>query len=115
MDREQSINRLYNDESLTDNLADDEAEELLSWAESHLASLGTDKDAERLLDSIRLVNRYVKEGEPFEGLFVALRANALRSETDDLSIERNAIDPDIANTYPEEEKESGGEGEGGRG
>jgi hypothetical protein len=102
MDRDETIDRLYSDESLTDNLDDSDAEELLSWAESHLAS-GGDRDGERLIDAIRLVNRYVKEGEPFEGLFVALRANTLRTETEDLSIPRTAIDPDIANTYPDDD------------
>lgn len=105
MDRDATIDRLYSDESLTDNLEDNDAEELLSWAESHLASCGTGKEAERLFDSIRLVNRYVKEGESFEGLFVALRANTLRSETGDLSIHPTSIDPDIANTYPLEDSE----------
>ena len=105
MDRDETIDRLYSDESLTDNLEDDDAEELLSWAESHLASCGTGKEAERLFDSIRLVNRYVKEGEPFEGLFAALRANTLRSETGDLSIDPTSFDPDMANTYPAAESE----------
>lgn len=103
MDSDETIDRLYSDEALTDNLEDDQAEQLLSWAESHLASCGTGKEAARLFDSIRLLNRYVKEGEPFDGLFVALRANTLRSETTDLSIHPVSIDPDMANTYPSDD------------
>jgi hypothetical protein len=70
------IDRLYEDEGLTDGLADDDAELLLSWAENRLATCESDQDALHLFDALRLLSRYVEEGENFDHLFAALKANS---------------------------------------
>jgi hypothetical protein len=75
MDCEHWIEQLYSDQSLTDHLTRDDAERLLSWSESHLIECEIQAEGPRLVDSIRLLNRYVSEGEPFEDLFTALRTN----------------------------------------
>ena len=95
------IERLYNDESLTSNIEDDDAEQLLQWSESHLATCGSEVEALRLFDALRLLNRYVGEGESFEQLLAALRANMLRSEGE-LAVPRRPEDlgPEVESIYP---------------
>jgi hypothetical protein len=98
MDNNLWIDRLYSDAGLTSNLHDADAEQLLRWAESQLENLDSEQEAERLLASLRLVNRYVREGQAFEGLFAALRAHSLRSDRgstqpDDLGLEINNVYP----------------------
>jgi hypothetical protein len=78
MDTNTWIERLYDDESITDGLADLEAEQVLSWAENHLATCESEQDALHLLNDVRLLSRYVQEGGSFEHLFAALRASALQ-------------------------------------
>ncbi len=72
MDSSFWLDRLYADESLTDNLEDPEAELLLRWGESRLLVAVSDQDAEALLAMIREVNRRVGEGEAFEPLMAHL-------------------------------------------
>ena len=76
------IDRLYEDEALTDGLADGEAELVLSWAENHLATCENEQDARHIIDAVRLLSRYVQEGEHFEQLFAALKANSGRTAGD---------------------------------
>ena len=78
MDTNTWIDRLYDDESITDGLDDAEAEQILSWAENHLTTCESEQDALHLINDVRLVSRYVQEGGNFEHLFTALRANATR-------------------------------------
>lgn len=60
--------RLYEDESLTDNLGDDDAMLLLRWAEERLASCGSESEAAAVMAMVREVNRRVGEGESFADL-----------------------------------------------
>lgn len=69
------IDELYDDVAITEGLAGEEAELIRSWAENHLAACESEPDARHLLDSLRLLSRYVQEGESFEQLFTALKAN----------------------------------------
>jgi hypothetical protein len=78
MESNRWIDRLYDDEAMTDGLADNEAEMVLSWAENHLATCESEQEALHLLDNVRLLSRYVQEGENFDHLFTALKANASR-------------------------------------
>lgn len=96
------IDQLYSDESLTDNLTREDAERLLSWSESYMAECDTEVEASRLMDAVRLLNRYVKEGEPFDDLFIALRANFMRTVTGASSIHPDAADAALENLYPDE-------------
>jgi len=81
MDNSLWIDRLYSDESLTDNLGDEEAELLLKWGESRLAGCNRQADAEAVIDMVREVNRRVGEGEPFASLFKRLSPPAELPDT----------------------------------
>ena len=70
------IDELYDDPAITEGLGLEEAELVRSWAENHLSTCENEPDARHLLDAVRLLSRYVQEGENFEQLFTALRANA---------------------------------------
>lgn len=78
MDTNTWIDRLYDDATITDGLAGPEAEQVMSWAENHLATCESEQDALHLFNDIRLLSRYVQEGGSFEHLFTALRASALQ-------------------------------------
>ncbi len=92
------VDRLYTDTSLVDRLDDDEVQRLMTWAESRLESVDSDQEAERLLASIRLLNRYAGEGGAFEELFAALRANA--STPNRSTSPPDDFDPEITKVYP---------------
>ena len=95
------IDRLYNDESLTDNLEDDDAERLLSWAESQLMECDSDGAAQQLIESIRLLDHYVGEGESFDELFTAMRANSLARTHDPApGTPPEMADPLLDDIYP---------------
>jgi hypothetical protein len=96
------IDQLYSDESLTDHITREDAERLRSWSESYMAGCDTEVEASRLMDAIRLLNRYVKEGEPFDDLFAALRANFMRTVSDASSIHPDAADVALENLYPDD-------------
>lgn len=98
MNTQNWIDRLYADRSLIAQLHASDAEQLMRWSEAELENLQSDQEAERLFVSLRLINRYVQEGEAFEGLFAALRANSLR--VDRSVIDPDEIDPEITNYYP---------------
>ena len=53
--------------------------------------------------SVRLLNRYVKEGGAFEQLFTALRANTFRSEAESLTERPEELGPEMDAIYPSEE------------
>ena len=89
MDSSLWLDRLYSDESLTDNLADSDAERLLRWGESRLASCNSEPQAEAIVDTIRDVNRRVGEGEEFEPLICRLE---LESPLDAQDSERDPND-----------------------
>lgn len=76
MDSSLWLDRLYDDESLTDNLDDSEAERLLRWGESKLAASLSDHDAEAIIDTIRELNRRVGKGEAFEPLISLLEVES---------------------------------------
>lgn len=58
--------RLSNDESLTDNLTDDEAKCLIAWAETRCGTEISDEQGEKLIAAIRELNRRVGQGERLE-------------------------------------------------
>jgi hypothetical protein len=60
------IERINNDESLTANLTDDEAERLLAWVERASQSIVTDQQAEQLLAALRALNHDVGRGKGFD-------------------------------------------------
>jgi hypothetical protein len=66
------LDRLHNDESLTDNLTDDEAEQLLAWAEGCLEVASSEEGAELIIDDLRRLNHDVGDGKEFGELFAAL-------------------------------------------
>jgi hypothetical protein len=66
------IDRLRDDEALTDNLDDAQAERLLAWGEKELAASTSDGDADRVLAAMRDVNRRAGEGEAPEELIAGL-------------------------------------------
>ena len=72
------IDRLYDDESLTDNLTDAEAARILKWAESRMTSCSSSEEAEKVIAALRQVNRLAGEGHPFEDLFAALGSGEAR-------------------------------------
>jgi hypothetical protein len=97
------IEQLYNDEGLTADLGPDDLERLQSWSESRLAACDSEVEAVRLIDSIRLLNRYVKEGEPFDDLFTALRANFMRTVIDsEVPLHPELPDPELESIYPQD-------------
>ena len=57
------IDRLRDDEALTDNLDDDQARRLLGWGERQLDAATSDADAERVLTTMRELNRRAGDGE----------------------------------------------------
>jgi hypothetical protein len=100
------IDRLYNDESLTDNLEDEDAERLLSWAESQLIECDSDGSAQQLIESIRLLDHYVGEGESFDELFGALKANSFSCRPDaPLASPTDDADPMMSDMYPVDDEE----------
>ena len=92
------VDQLYGDEAVTEGLADDEVEQVLSWAENHLSACENEADARHLLDSVRLLSRYVQEGENFEHLFTALKANTAPRPGD--TPMPGDLDPGVETIYP---------------
>jgi len=78
MNTEMMIDKLYQDESLIANLHGSQAEQILNWAEARAEECESETEFERLLDELRLVNRYVAQGGTFYQLFAMLRQGALR-------------------------------------
>ncbi len=74
MDNSSWIDRLYSDESLTDNLDDDDARSILAWGETELESCRSEADAEGIIGAIREINRRVGDGETFAALMLPPRA-----------------------------------------
>jgi hypothetical protein len=69
MDIEQAAQRLYEDESLTDELDDDAAQELLKWAETMLSKLAeTHSDDEAFDQVFTLLRGYTKRVNLLAGL-----------------------------------------------
>jgi|GEM_PF-3569284 len=66
------IERLRDDEGLTDNLGDDEAEVLLQWGERRLALCASEEEAGEVIGMIRAVNREAGRGGRFAELFSQL-------------------------------------------
>ncbi|MBC8145474.1 MAG: hypothetical protein H7X80_07800 [bacterium] len=83
---------------MTEGLADDEAQSILSWAENHLAACENEGDALRLLDSVRLLSRYVQEGGLFDHLFTALKANTAPRSS--VVPEPGDLDSSVETIYP---------------
>ncbi|MBX7216664.1 MAG: hypothetical protein K1X90_06790 [Candidatus Kapabacteria bacterium] len=94
------VDRLYADPSLTDNLQDNDAERLLSWTESQLMECDSDGTARQLIESIRLLNRYVGQGRPFDELFLALKANTTELHPATMSEPLQSADPNLTEQYP---------------
>ncbi|MEO5928931.1 MAG: hypothetical protein ABIR47_03270 [Candidatus Kapaibacterium sp.] len=69
MDIQPFLDRLRDDEALTDNLTDEQATPLLAWGESRLEKAATDGEAREVIETIRRINRCVGDGEEFEKLF----------------------------------------------
>jgi hypothetical protein len=87
---------------MTDGLADDEAELVLSWAENHLSTCDSEQDARHLLDAVRLLSRYVQEGGNFEHLFAALKTNSSQPPVSGGAPAPGELDPDTETIYPPE-------------
>lgn len=102
MDTNVWIDRLYDDETITEGLEDVEAEQVLSWAENHLATCESEQDALHLLNDVRLLSRYVQEGGSFEHLFTALRANSPGAPAIDGGPHPGELDPGTETLYPPE-------------
>lgn len=94
------IDRLYQDASLTDNLQDQDAERLLSWAESQLMECDSDGTARQLLESIRLLDHYVGQGRTFDELFLALKANTPGLHPSTPTQAPSSADPNLLEQYP---------------
>jgi len=94
------IDRLYEDAGLTDNLLDHDAERLLSWTESQLMESDSDGTARQLIESIRLLNRYVGQGRPFAELFLALKANTPGLHPTNPTELLVSADPNLLEQYP---------------
>jgi hypothetical protein len=101
MDIDAWIERLYAEQGIVSNLGEERADILMSWTESQLAAAETDAEAQHLLDSARLLARYVVAGGSFEQLLAAFKANAFAQALDSAapSIGR---DPTVSTVYPPE-------------
>ncbi len=75
--------RIHDDESLTDNLTDDEAVEILTWASRALALCTSDDECRALVERIRDVNRAVAEGARFPTLMQRLRGSSQHDTHED--------------------------------
>ena len=64
MDIQPFLDRLRDDESLTDNLTDEQATPLLAWGEARLEKAATDDEAREVIETIRRINRCAGEGIP---------------------------------------------------
>ncbi|MDB5033570.1 MAG: hypothetical protein JWQ98_811 [Chlorobi bacterium] len=64
MDIQPFLDRLHDDESLTDNLTDEQATPLLAWGEARLEKAATDDEAREVIETIRRINRCAGEGVP---------------------------------------------------
>ena len=100
MDTNTWIDRLYDDEALTEGLDDAEAQQILSWAENHLATCESEQDALHLIEAVRLLGRYVHEGGNFEHLFTALKANSTRIAVAGGTPAPGELDPGTETLYP---------------
>lgn len=76
MNPESWSERIQSDESLTDNLTDGEALEILAWASQALALCASDDDFFALVERIRGINRAVGHGERFSTLMQRLRGSS---------------------------------------
>lgn len=72
MDSSLWIERFGDDESLTDNLRDEQAIVLLKWAEERLDLCNSESEAEAVIAKVREINRRVGEGERFPDLVAPL-------------------------------------------
>lgn len=77
MNTDTMIERLYQDESLIRNLHGSQAEQVLNWAEARIEECESDTEFQRLLEELRLLNRYVGQGGMFHQIFAMLRQGAL--------------------------------------
>lgn len=59
------LDRLFEDESLGGNLTDDERDRLLAWGERRLMACDSDEQAERVVKSMRRIDRLVARGGRF--------------------------------------------------
>ena len=66
------LDRLYSDESLTDNLTDRQAEQLLAWAAGRLERASSEEEAERIIAALRRINHDAGDGAGFDELFASL-------------------------------------------
>jgi hypothetical protein len=66
------IDRLYEDESLVDNLTSDDAEVLLAWAERWIDHATSEDDINQLMAILRRINQMVAGGLPFSRLLPLL-------------------------------------------
>lgn len=94
------IDRLYQDSALTENLQDQDAERLLSWAESQLMECDSDGAARQLMESIRLLDNYVSQGRTFDELFLALKVNTPGLHPSIPAQAPNSADPNLFEQYP---------------
>jgi hypothetical protein len=81
------IDRLHDDEALTDNLDDAQAERLLAWGEKELAASTSDDEAERVIAAMRDVNRRAGEGEAPDELIAGLERRERERERDTATAE----------------------------
>lgn len=75
------FDRLYNDRSLFTNLNTSQTEQLLSWVEGQIEECQSEAEFQRLLEEIRLLNRYVAQGSAFDHLLVSLRHGSFQSRS----------------------------------
>ncbi len=66
------IDRLYENESLVDNLTSDDAQVLLTWAERWIDHAKTEADIDELMAILRRINQMVGGGLPFSRLLPLL-------------------------------------------
>ena len=73
--------RLFQNHSLTANLNGSQAEQLLNWASAQIEECTSEAQFQRLLEDVRLLNRYVAQGGDFEHMLATLRQGSRREHS----------------------------------
>lgn len=92
------IDRLYEDESLSDNLEQEEAQRLFSWAEKRLSECVSNEGAETIIGVVRRVGRLVEQGASFERLLAILEKNTVSNTPTSASTNRSKPSPRSSET-----------------
>lgn len=65
IDRQIWIDRLYEDESLSSNLTDEERLKVLTWGEQAIEKCSNELEAAEVIRSVRRIDRFVARGGRF--------------------------------------------------